>query len=298
MSTALIVCVGQSNERGTGGAGTAGMTEFGPPHRDPIKPNGNEFSMWPAMIDGLAARGVRAIVRNTAVGSTSIVRAWCGGCRTWQATRFTGAGEWCLPTTPNGYKYRNSYSLEVQTSGTEPSWPTTPGATVNEGSLIWNCAVADANDTSGHVYVEGESGFDPRGQFGVIAAQSVGAFDHKIAIIQIGQSDSLVATTRAEFRDGHISASNWLLARGFRVFVGLSWCNPAYASIYPVTIQPGKDDALAAMAGNPMVHAGIDMYSEFGADPGTQGGGSHVYPVTLDAGGRLWANCIAARIAL
>lgn len=298
MSVAIVVCVGQSNERGTGGAGTAGVTEFGPPHRDPIKPNGNEYSMWPAMVDKLATFGVRAIVRNTAVGSSSIVRAWCGGCRTWQADRYTGLGEWCLPTVPNGYKYKNIFTAnETKTSFVEPIWPTTVGATVTEGSLIWSCLVADANDLSGHVYIEGESGFDPRGQFAALEAQCVGAFDHKLAIIQIGQSDALCVTSRDEFRDGHISAANWLLARGFRVFIGLSWCNPGYAPIYPVRIQPGKDDALSLLSGNEMVHPGVDMYSVFGADPGTQSGGSHVYPNTLDAGGRLWAECIAGRIA-
>ena len=46
-------------------------------------------------------------------------------------------GEFCLPTTPNGYRY------EATTGGnsgtTEPAWPTTVGETVTDGTVVWTC---------------------------------------------------------------------------------------------------------------------------------------------------------------
>lgn len=298
MMTALIVCSGQSNERGVGGVGTASVTEFGPPHRDPIKPNGYEASMWPAIVDGLAAHGVRAVVRNTAVGSTSIAKSWVGLCRTWSASRPTARGEWVLPTTPNGYKYRSSVTADVNTSASEPAWPTMVGNTVSDGGITWTCAIADASDVPNHVYTEGETGFDPMGYLAAVDAQSVGDFSLKIAIIQIGQSDAGDLTTLEQFRDAYISVAQWFLARGFKVFMGLSTCHPLFQGSYTTAFQPAITEALEFFSGNQDVFRGADLFSAFGVSPPYSDGGVHVTQDILRQAGELWSTIISQSLGL
>lgn len=297
MSTALIVCLGQSNERGTGGAGTASVTAMGPPHRDPIAPNGNQASMWPAMVDSLSRQGIRAIVRNTAKGSSTVSRSWVGMCRTWSADRNVSQGEWALPSTPNGRKYKCSSNTDVRSGMTEPAWPTTVGASVDDNTATWTCALTDENDTDGHKYVEGESGFDPKGLFGVIESYLVGEYDYRIAILQIGQSDAATGTTLDEFRDAYIAATAWFLARDFIVFLGLSTGSTSYVTQYVNNFQPAITDALAYFSGNDNVHRGADLFELFGANPPSSDGGVHVTQEVLRQAGEVWADIISSVIS-
>lgn len=54
---------------------------------------------------------------------------------TWTASTPKVAGDFVIPTTPDGYKY------EIQTPGTsgvtEPVWDTTEGNTTNDGTIVW-----------------------------------------------------------------------------------------------------------------------------------------------------------------
>jgi hypothetical protein len=295
MSTMLIVIVGQSNERGSGGAGTGSVTEAGPAHRDPISPNGFQYSMWPRLIDKLAKAGVRAILRNTARGSTSIAKTWCGMCRTWSATRYVASGEWCLPTTSNGKRYKSTGSSDVQTGATEPTWPTTNGQTVSDGGVTWTCFAADGSEADGKVYQSGESGFDPMGWFAALQAQAVGTFDRKVALVSIGQSDALCGTTRNQFRDGYINTARFLLAQGFEVFLGFTSSNSGYFSTFSTAYQPAIADAMAALAGTAKVYAGADLTAALGSAPPTVDG-VHIVPTQLDLGGDAWFTAIAKTI--
>jgi hypothetical protein len=56
---------------------------------------------------------------------------------TWAATTAKSLGDYVIPTAPNGYKYR--CTTAGTTAGTQPTWPTTVGATVTDGSAIWTC---------------------------------------------------------------------------------------------------------------------------------------------------------------
>lgn len=55
----------------------------------------------------------------------------------WAATTAYSLGDRVEPTTPNTYVY------EVTTAGTsggsEPTWPTTVGSTVVDGTIVWTC---------------------------------------------------------------------------------------------------------------------------------------------------------------
>ena len=53
----------------------------------------------------------------------------------WAATIVKSVGNYVNPTTSNGYHYKCIQA--GTTGGSQPAWPTTVGATVNDGSVIW-----------------------------------------------------------------------------------------------------------------------------------------------------------------
>jgi hypothetical protein len=55
----------------------------------------------------------------------------------WQALHSGALGDFAAPATPNGYRYECTGA--GQTGATEPAWPTTPGATVADGTVTWTC---------------------------------------------------------------------------------------------------------------------------------------------------------------
>lgn len=93
----IAAIVGQSNELGAGP--TRDFTPaWGYPLRDPIAPNGppsgNGRSMWPYLSDLLGRRGSILSVWNSAVGATSIVESWAGGCRAWASSMVLTRGSY------------------------------------------------------------------------------------------------------------------------------------------------------------------------------------------------------------
>lgn len=74
------------------------------------------------------------------------------GCLIWASGETQAVGDLCVPTTLNGYLYRASAITTGVTGATQPSWPTTVGATVADGGVTWTCAVATA--ASGTVSME------------------------------------------------------------------------------------------------------------------------------------------------
>lgn len=58
------------------------------------------------------------------------------GAATWAATTAKAAGAVVVPTVANTYWYQASASTG-STGGTEPTWPTTVGATVTDGAVTW-----------------------------------------------------------------------------------------------------------------------------------------------------------------
>ena len=64
----------------------------------------------------------------------------------WQATTAYSLTDYRTPTTPNGYRYE--CTTAGTSGGTEPTWPTTVGGTVADGTAVWTCrafTITDAN---------------------------------------------------------------------------------------------------------------------------------------------------------
>ena len=75
----------------------------------------------------------------------------------WAKTTVTPYRSIVKPTVDNGRYYQNIGS--GTTGATEPTWPTTPGATVVDGSVTWTC-YAYANNTTAQIRVVASSLFD------------------------------------------------------------------------------------------------------------------------------------------
>lgn len=58
----------------------------------------------------------------------------------WAASTAYSLGDLVIPTTPNGYKYK--VTTAGTSDGSEPTWPTTLGATVADGTVVWTCLSA------------------------------------------------------------------------------------------------------------------------------------------------------------
>jgi len=55
----------------------------------------------------------------------------------WVGSTAYSLGNFVRPTSENGYHYE---CTTAGTSGTsQPTWPTTPGQTVNDGTVVWTC---------------------------------------------------------------------------------------------------------------------------------------------------------------
>lgn len=57
---------------------------------------------------------------------------------TWAASTAYGPIAIVQPTTPNGFFYVGAF-LNTKSGVTEPAWPTTPGATIADGTQTWTC---------------------------------------------------------------------------------------------------------------------------------------------------------------
>lgn len=78
--------------------------------------------------------------------TTTLANSWAA---TWAAATAYSVGQIVRPTTGNGFLYR--VVAPGTSAGTEPTWPTTPGATVVDNGVTWQnigvqVTVLDASD--------------------------------------------------------------------------------------------------------------------------------------------------------
>lgn len=67
----------------------------------------------------------------------------------------TVIGTMCRPNTANGYVYECTTSGGAMTALTEPTWPTSPGDTVSDGSNTWTCREENIALTGGMGFTVG-----------------------------------------------------------------------------------------------------------------------------------------------
>lgn len=295
----LIVVDGQSNELGSSEwPGVSGP--YGNPIKDPIRPNLGAGSRWPHLASLMGARNVWLTVHNSAVGSTSVVDSWVGGCRTWANNMVVARGSYLL--SGGGLWKCNLGAAAVAASTVAP---TGTSNTTGADSIPWlYVGTPAAGDVDGAVYAMGSARFDPNGYCAAaVAGFAVTGYDEKILSLAIGQGDKTLSTSRSRFSQGLQNVALHALANGAdKALIGFTcWGNTAgLTAYYDSTLVPGWQDALAALAGNSRVFRGPNLYAELGALPlvaGTGGAGGGVSTPGILAADNLHMNLAAQKLA-
>ena len=162
----LVVGYGQSNEQGTAVNGATASVKLQSLYGWPLNPTSGRSSWVDVLASKLGSEGHAVLLKNRAIGGTGLLASWNGYVRTWQgSTPGFAPGSWCVPTTPNGYKYLagGTPGVSQSTGASQPTWPTVAGQTVVDGSVTWTCYAAQPQDVNGYVCVQGDTGYDPRG---------------------------------------------------------------------------------------------------------------------------------------
>jgi hypothetical protein len=262
MSKVLAAILGQSNEAGPGPVNVIPRTAFGAPCVDPIAPQGDYNTWWPRTVDLVARRGVYLDIYNAARGSTNLCDVWVGRCRTYAVSMVVAHGSYVLDGG-NVYKAVGAIG-SVYVLNVAPS-----SGVGTSGLTSWtNLGAAAAGDTNGAIYTEGSARFDPNGLLAAIVTgtQSRPGYDAKLLLISIGQTDKTLSSTRAQYGAALIAATNYFLARGYRVGIGFTiyGATSGLDAWYSSDLLPGRTDALAYFASNPSVFAGANLREALG----------------------------------
>lgn len=106
---------------------------------DYVRPTANNGFIYEATVAGTAAVGQPAWP--TTVGGTVVDGGVTWTCRLkslWVGSAVRAVGDMVRPTTPNGYIYRCTVA-GTSAAAPEPTWPTTFGGTVVDGTVTWQC---------------------------------------------------------------------------------------------------------------------------------------------------------------
>jgi hypothetical protein len=251
----------------------------------------------------LGAEGHAVLIKNMAIGGSGLLSGWNGNVRTWIAsTNGFAPGSWCLPVTPNGFKYRaeGTPGISQSTGATQPAWPTTVNATVVDGTVTWTCKAADAKDVNGYICQDGDSGYDPRGYIAALLAAiaDAKARGFEVWVLSSGhQSD--YGNPAVTISGVLVSLMRKVLAAGpDRVYLGVTnrFVGDASATqwdaggFYPTV----RNLALAALSDDPRVMAGADLSAIADAVMTDPAGRIHLNDVGVMHAGSLWRQAIAA----
>lgn len=299
----LVVGYGQSNEQGSAVTGSGASANWQSLYGFPLQTTSGRAGPFHVLAQILGAEGHCVWLRNLAWGGTGVLGSWNGWCRTWVASSNGFApGSWCIPTTPNGFKYRaeGTPGISQSTAAAQPTWPTTVDATVVDGTVTWTCKAADAKDVNGYIYQPGDSGYDPRGYIAALlaAVADAKAKGFEVWVLSSGhQSDrgQPAATVSAVL----VSLMRRVLAAGpDRVYLGVTnrFVGDASAyewdagGFYPTV----RALALTALADDSRVLPGADLSAITEATMTDPVGRVHLNDVGALYAGQLWRQAISA----
>lgn len=267
----LISLVEQSNGLGSGPTGSKSRTAgYGAPYIDK-----NQRGWWPSCIEAMGRRGVWLDVENTAIGSTSLCDSWVGRCRTWASSMTVARGSYVLS---GGGLWR--CNLAASTAAASTVAPTGTSDTTGADSVPWVYVGAPgAGDTNGTVYAYGSARYDPNGYISAALAALTPrpGYDAKGIYCPPGQGDHTVGTTLAQFTAALLALAAHVTGLGYHLWIGVTcgMSGPDGATItardatMTGVLQAGQQSALAALAGNPLVHAGADLRAALGVPTAT-----------------------------
>lgn len=270
MSRFLLALVGQSNENDAGPAGSRSATGgLGAPYLR------NTRGFWPSCIEAMARRGHWLDVNKTAVGSTSLRDSWVGFPRIWVNGMTLTRGSWVLA---NGGQWKAN--IPVDTASVSSVAPTGTSDTTTGDGIAWIYAgVPGAGDISGTAYAYGSNRYDPNGYIANALASLANrpGYDAYGIYVGIGQGDHTVGTTRSQYAACDVRLAEHVTGLGIHIWLGVTigMSGPDAPTIaardatMTGVIQAGRNDALVALAGNPLVHAGADLRALIGVPTAT-----------------------------
>ena len=267
----------QSNGQGPGPINFNVTRGRGGPLRDIIAPNGGYNTWWPTLSSAMGKRNMWLEVSNTGYGQTGLCDWWVGRCRAFFVGMQVSSGSF---VTYNGRTYRAK-------TATGNNLPIGDGNTNHIVTVANNPSVGgDANltwtdlgpslpvDTDGYVYSSADTNrWDPNGMIQNAINYNNPAnnpgFDAYGIYVDLGQGDKTLLVTRSQYAKAMINIANYITAQGMYAFLGLtnSGNSAGLNAWYVSTGQPGRLDALAALAGNPLVKAGADLFAAVGVLP-------------------------------
>lgn len=262
----LLSLVGQSNELGSGPAGSKSrVSGVGAPYIDK-----SNRGWWPACIEAMGARGKWLDIENTAIGSTSLCDSWVGRCRTWGSGIVVTRGSYALSS---GGLWR--CNLTAGTASASTTQPVGTSDTTGADSVPWvYVGVPGASDIDGSIYAFDSPRYDPNGYVAaaIAAISSRPGYDAKGVYVSIGQGDHTVGSTRVQYGMAMQSLAQHVTSLGHHCWLGVT-CGmsgpdaPTIAdrdATMTGVVQAGRADALAALSTNALVHSGADLRASLG----------------------------------
>jgi hypothetical protein len=165
-------------------------------------------------------------------------------------------------------------NVAISTAVTSTAAPTGTANTTGADSVPWlYLGAPQAGDTAGAVYALGSSRYDPNGHIAsALSAAGRPGYSKRGVYVSIGQGDHTVGSTRAQYAQAMVSVANHVTSLGYTcwlgVTIGMSGPDAPTIAARDATsvgvIQAGRNDALAALAGNPLVKAGADLREALG----------------------------------
>jgi len=259
-----LIVFGQSNELGAGLIPDRTMA-YGPPYYDTITyPNVNsgQRSMWPRLMERMAReRGIWVKPWIAARGGTSISECFVGNLRTWASGIKLCFGSYVVSDGGIWRDNNNAGGVHVGTSA-----PTGTSNVTTADGIPWVYIKAYAGETMG-IQSAGSALFDPNGYVatGYNALSQRFGFGERWVLIEYGQNDGAIPTSRADYANAHIVLADYFLAQGCRVAIGLSIYSTETANGnviedgYQNNLIPAISDVLAHYSGNANVIAAENL---------------------------------------
>lgn len=271
MARYLVAIAGQSNEIGSGPTGSKSRTGgWGAPRIDTTN-----RSWWNACAEAMARRGHWLDVNITGVGTTALTDSWVGRCRAWATSMAVMRGSYIL--SGGGLWRCNGAASTVFTSTVAP---TGTSDTTGADSVPWVYVGAPgAGDVDGAIYAHGSARFDPNGYIAaaLTSLDNRPGYNAKGVYVSIGQGDHTIGSTRTQYATAMQRVAERVTSLGhvcwLGVTCGMSGVDAPTIAARDATmvnvVQAGRNDALAALAGNSLVRAGADLRASLGVPTAT-----------------------------
>lgn len=270
MSRLIIGQIGQSNSNEAGPAGSRSVVGgLGAPYYRGTR------GWWPSCVEEMAKRGHWLDVNRTAVGSTSLCDSWVGRCRAHASPTVVTRGSY---VTANGGLWKSN--IPTDTAAVSTVAPSGASDMTTSDGLAWvYVGPAQAGDSNGVIYTPSSPRFDPNGYTAnaINTTKSRPGYDAWGIAVNIGQGDHTVSSTRLQYGTAMRIVAELVTGQGGHCFLevtcGMSGPDAQTIAARDATmtgvIQAGRADALAALSGNPLVHAGADLRALLGVPNAT-----------------------------